>query len=215
MAAQFRPRAPLGLALQNQIMPGDQPQYGMGDFPAQPHSYAQTSRPEQKGGFFKEGGMGRTIAGLIGDALLQQSGMAPVYSPMMRQQQALKAEEAQRSRRRQESNQDWMAREQWKLANTPEKTPDPYRWRANDGSLMEQGPDGQVRTVYKDPTAKTSFITADNGDGTKTVIPVVNGVPQLGGSGQSPMTPPPATLPPDFDFGDEGGPTQPASGGFR
>lgn len=212
MAAQFRSRAPLGLALQNSIMPQAQPPMGMA--PAQqPHNYAQTSQPEQKGGFFKEGGMGRTIAGLIGDALLQQGGMAPVYSPMMRQQQAMKAEEAQWSRRRQETNQDWMEREQWKLANTPEKTPAPYRWRANDGSLMEQGADGQVRVVYKDPTEKTSFITADNGDGTKTVIPVVNGVPQLGTGAQRPA--PPATLPPDFDFGDDGGPTQPASGNFR
>jgi hypothetical protein len=34
----------------------------------------------------------------------------------------------------------------------------PYRWRANNGSLMELGPDGVPRVAYQDPTPKTEWI---------------------------------------------------------
>lgn len=167
-------RAPLGLALEGALMPTAQPTV--------PHGLAQTSAPE-KPGFFKEGGMGRIIAGLIGDALLQQGGMRPVYSPMMQQRQALAREEAQWTRRRQAENEDWMARQQWERANPAPRAP--YRFQDNAGNLVEIGDDGQPRTVFKDPTPKTTYIQADNGDGTKTIIPVVNGVPQVGGGAQS------------------------------
>lgn len=222
MVGQFRQRAPLGLALQNSIMPGDQPQFGMGDFPAQPHSYAQGPKQE-KGGFFKEGGMGRTIAGLIGDALLQQGGMAPVYSPMMRQQQATKAEEAQWSRRRQEANEDWMAREQWKLANEKPEVPkfvrDVEAWqRLNDEQRKaysqmqdaERGPitvlpNGQV--YVRDPAIASQLGMGGNGgganlDNTPTVEDGMAYTPGPGGRANP------------SNWKAQGGPTPSASGGF-
>ena len=107
-------RKPLGLALQSSIMPGDQPDYGMGDFPKVPHAYAQTGEAT-KPGFFREGGMGRMLAGIIGDALAQQAGMRPVYAPAMQQRQALEAEEAQWTRRRQAERED----KQWEWNNAP------------------------------------------------------------------------------------------------
>jgi hypothetical protein len=33
----------------------------------------------------------------------------------------------------------------------------PYRWRSNDGSLMELGLDGQPRVAYADPTEKPNY----------------------------------------------------------
>lgn len=111
MATGFRPK--LGLALQNAILPGDQPDYGTGDF----------TPPQPKGGFFRDGGMGRYLAGAIGDALLQHADMAPVFAPMQRQKQALAAEEAQWSRRRAADNADWQARKQWELNNKPTEVP--------------------------------------------------------------------------------------------
>lgn len=78
----------------------------MGDF---------TPGTKPKGGFFREGGMGRTIAGLIGDALLQNADMAPVYAPMQRQRQQTAQEEAQWHRRREAERAD----KQWEWANKP------------------------------------------------------------------------------------------------
>lgn len=134
MAAAFRPR--LGMALQNAILPGDQPPMDMGDFtPGQ-----GMGQPKPKGGFFREGGMGRTIAGLIGDALLQQADMAPVYAPAMRQQQNLKAEEAQWTRRRQADRED----KRWEWDNKPPETPAMLR----DVQTWAQMTDDQ-RTAYR------------------------------------------------------------------
>lgn len=43
--------------------------------------------------FFGQGGTGRTIAGMIGDALLSASGHQPIYAPMMQRQQEQSREE--------------------------------------------------------------------------------------------------------------------------
>lgn len=99
-------------------------------------------------------------------------------------------------------------------ARTP-KQGAPHYWETNDGSLAVVGPDGRPQVLYQDPTPKINWIQADNGDGTKSLIPVGPNGP-LGAKGGDPVSgaqagQPPATLPPDFDFG---GPTQPASGGF-
>lgn len=100
-------RAGLGLELGN-IVAGDQP-------PAmEPHPFAQTA-PQKGGGFFREGGMGRYLAGAIGDVLLQQAGMAPVFSPAQQQKRAMDQSEAIWSRRRAAERED----KQWEWQNKP------------------------------------------------------------------------------------------------
>lgn len=130
--------------------------------------------------FFGHGGAGRAIAGTIGDFLLQQSGMDPVYLPNVLQQRDAEERARMAQQQRMQKREDM----QWEWQNKPKDT-NPYRWESNDGSLMEIGPDGQPRQVYKDPTPKTTYISVDNGDGTKTVVPVVNG--QIMGGGQRPQ----------------------------
>lgn len=209
MAAAFKPR--LGNVLAG-ILPGDQPPFpgtrmpGEMGFPDMTPGQGM-GQPAPKGGFFKEGGMGRTIAGLIGDALLQQADMAPVYAPAMRQRQAMAAEEAQWSRRREADRAD----KQWEWANKPPADRQPYRFQDNAGNLVEIGADGQPRIAYKDPTPKTTYITADNGDGTKTIIPVVNGIPQMGAGPQG--SPPKRNLGPVVDSV-PGGPQASPAGTF-
>lgn len=180
-------RAPLGMALQNAIMPGDQPEY-------MPHALPQTGAPE-KPGFFKEGGMGRVIAGLIGDALLQQGGMRPVYSPMMRERQQMAAAEAQWSRRREAERED----KQWEWQNKPREEPRGTALQQNYDWLKVTNPTLADNYLKSQTTAPPMVI--NNPDGTKTIYPA-GAIPQA-----------PATLPADFDFG-EGGPSQPATGGF-
>ncbi len=52
---------------------------------AMPIGIEQMQQPK-KPGFFGQGGVGRAIAGTIGDFLLQQSGMQPIYGPTVLQQ---------------------------------------------------------------------------------------------------------------------------------
>ncbi len=56
-------------------------------------------------------------------------------------------------------------------ARTPKQAA-PHFWESNDGSQWTIGSDGKAQLVYKDPTPKISWIQADNGDGTKTLIPM-------------------------------------------
>lgn len=69
----------------------------------------------RKRGLFAPGGVGRGIAGTIGDVLLQRGGLAPVYGPAMQDQQHSLLEEAQR----QAEHDEWLSREQWKLDHQP------------------------------------------------------------------------------------------------
>lgn len=84
----------------------------------------------------------------------------------------------------------------------------PYRWESNNGSLMEIGPDGQPRVVYNDPTPKISWVRADNGDGTVTMVPMGPGGPVNSAPAQGNPTSPLGKLKP------LGGPSQSATGGF-
>lgn len=137
------------------IMPGDQPDYGMGDFPGRPSSLPGgnpgATAPPKRGGMFGEGGIGRGIAGTIGDFLLQQSGMDPVYAPTMQLRQRGEQEEAQYQRRQQDDQAQWMQREQWKMANEPpprNDTIEDFNWYKNLGP-EDRAVYDQMKPVYK------------------------------------------------------------------
>jgi len=172
MAAAFRPK--LGLGLQQMVTPDYAPA-------AVADSFAPQKQPGQ-GGFFKEGGMGRTIAGLIGDTLLQQADMAPVYAPMQRQKQQMQQEEAQWSRRRQSDMQDWQAKQAYEAAH-----PKPYRFQDNAGNLVELGADGQPKTLFTDPTPKINYQRVNNPDGTFTMVPIPMGGAPAGSAPTAPV----------------------------
>lgn len=67
--------------------------------------------------FFGEGGVGRSIAGNIGDFLLQYSGMDPIFQPAMQQRQAMAYEQQQRDSQRRQGLEDWVAKQEWERAN--------------------------------------------------------------------------------------------------
>jgi hypothetical protein len=150
--------------------------------------------PQQKqgGGMFGGGGIGRVIAGMIGDYLLQMNGMKPVYTPMMQKRQEMQFEEQQYQRQRQDSREDFL----WKKEHSP---PAPHYFEDNTGNLMAIGPDGQPQTVYQDPNP---WKLVPNGMG--GVIPV--NMQELMGGGTAPK--------PVGKITPLGGPTPPASGGF-
>lgn len=67
--------------------------------------------------FFGEGGVGRSIAGNIGDFLLQYSGMDPIFAPAMQQKQAMAYDQQQREMQRRQGLEDWVAKQEWERAN--------------------------------------------------------------------------------------------------
>lgn len=130
---------------------------------------ASDALPDRKPGFFGEGGMGRMIAGFLGDALMQQNGFQPLYAPMMAQRQdnAFRAKQAEA--KRMADREDFLFQQEWKRDNPEPRQP--YRWESNNGSLMEIGPDGVPRTVYADPTPKMNFIPDGMGGGQWVAVP--------------------------------------------
>jgi hypothetical protein len=73
--------------------------------------------PAKKPGFFGEGGVGRGIAGSIGDYLLQVNGMRPIYAPRMEENRRAQHEAQQAERQRATSWEDWQKRFDYERAN--------------------------------------------------------------------------------------------------
>jgi hypothetical protein len=67
--------------------------------------------------FFGQGGVGRAIAGNIGDYLLQLSHMQPIYAPAREQQTAFERGEEQYQRRRKDNLSDQMTLLEYKDAH--------------------------------------------------------------------------------------------------
>ena len=166
-----------------------------GAIPTMPNAPAQP-----KPSFFGQGGMGRHIAGSIADSILQMGGGRPIYQPAMQQRQAMNFATQRDAMERKARMEDWMAQQDYARANPQPR--DPYRWRANNGDLMELGGDGSPRVAYQDPTDKINWIQVrDPATGAISIVPMgPNGM--MGGASGGP----PDTLPADFDFGD--GPPQ-------
>ena len=69
----------------------------------------------EKPKFFGEGGVGRAIAGNIGDFLLQNAGMNPMYNPEMQHQRAMQQRTQQAEQERMQRREDM----QWEWQNKP------------------------------------------------------------------------------------------------
>ena len=170
---------------------------------------AAMPEPEKKGGgFFGQGGAGRGIAGAIGDYLLQINGMRPIYAPQQHQKQQMLQAEKMRQQQRMEGRED----KQWEWENAPRNAGKPHYWETNNGSLAMIDPiTGKPSVVYEDPTPKINWMTIDNGDGTKQIVPVGPNGPMMGG------TPPMGQLPTfsQDDWDKAGGTGSNVGGGFR
>lgn len=102
-------REPLAFENAAAIMPGDQPLPEM----------VGSGLPRVKPNFFGQGGVGRNIAGFLGDALLQMSGNRPLYAPMMMQRQQAEIENQQWMNRLEMQDQLARARQKWEWDNKP------------------------------------------------------------------------------------------------
>lgn len=172
---------------------------GMGGLPMD----AMNAAPKKKGLFGK--GLFADILGGVGDALAQNAGLNPNYAA----QQEMKRRQSMFEQQRAADMEDYRQKQEIEAQYRPAQQP--HRWEANDGSLMELGPDGQARIAYKDPTPKINWVRADNGDGTFTMVPVG----QNGPIGGAPMPQAPKAGPRGKVAPYSGGQTVRPSGTFR
>jgi len=105
---------------------------------------------------------------------------------------------------------EWRQQYDYELAHPKASTAPPYRWEANDGSLMELGPDGQPSVRYSDPTPKMNFIPDGMGGGQWIAVP--KRAPGALAQGAAPQGVLGAELPPGWQI--EGGASGNARGGF-
>lgn len=125
--------------------------------------------------FFGEGGTGRAIAGYIGDALLQQSGMQPIYQPAVRDQREAMARAEEQRRKALEPfklndsivQADGMGG--YKLVYQAPETQKPTALQQNYEYLKGLNPDLAEQFIRNE--AEGSPVVASNGDGTFTVVP--------------------------------------------
>ena len=135
-------------------------QPAMGMQQQMPQSMPQPNKP----GFFQRPGVKQGI-GIIGDTLSILGGGQATYAPAMIRQKEQDAEIRARiqmaEQGRQQGREDFIWKSQYERDNP--KPTSPYRWESNDGSLMEIGPDGQPRQVYKDPTKGPEYRQGPDG----------------------------------------------------
>lgn len=133
------------LSREQGVMPGDRP-----GFPQMPQLPGKS-----KPGLFGQGGVGRAIAGTIGDALLQQSGAQPIYAPAVEQRRLLEAQAQRDASQREASWQDWVKRETWKRDNPEPKEPSLQYFDDNAGNRYSYNPmTGEQKLIFTDPNDK-------------------------------------------------------------
>jgi len=113
---------------------------------------------DKKPGFFAEGGIGRMIAGGLGDVLLQRTGGQPIYQQHMMQQQALKQRQQMMQQQREADWQDFQRQFDYTQAHQKpvnNDTVNDFNWykglSAEDRALYDQfhpvtmmGPQGPI-----------------------------------------------------------------------
>lgn len=170
------------------IMPGDQPDYGMGGFripvdggPDMP----EAAQPEaKKPSFFGQGGIGRNIAGYVGDWLQQVNGGEATFAPAMQLRQQMAYQQQRAQQQRETEWQDYVRKAEydranpkpinndtvadynfWKSVLSPE---DFQKWQQNkiDPPQYRQGPDGQFYRINPSQQTPPAFSADDWNSGT-------------------------------------------------
>lgn len=141
--------------------------------------------------------------GQFGQALLASQGgpLGNAIGYMLQQRAALGQRDAK--------FEEWKRQFDYERANPKPSQAQPYRFKNNEGDLFELGDNGQASLLYDDPTPKIDWQSVDNGDGTKTLVPIIRG--QTPGMAQPKQRPALGTV---IDDPRKGGGASNGTGGF-
>lgn len=143
--------------------------------------------------FLGQGGVGRSIAGALGDYLLQMNGMRPIYAPLRAEQSAFERGEQQYQRRRMDDREDW----QWKEQNQQRAPSEFDRMMDAAGVPADQRPGMYRQALERKINPPRTIVMAD---GTVMELP--------GGASPFPAVPP-APIGPLTPIGGGAGPQTP------
>ena len=104
---------------------------------------------------------GPNWAGIAADFLAGMAGQPGQFAAQQQHERAMQQRIQMAEQGRQQGREDFIWKSQYERDNP--KPTSPYRWESNDGSLMEIGPDGQPRQVYKDPTKRPEYRQGPDG----------------------------------------------------
>lgn len=141
--------------------------------------------------FFQQGGLGRHIAGALGDVLMQYGGLQPVYAPMQRERQQAEQQEVQWQRRRQAENEDWRSRQDYELTHRPPPQPTEFERMLQASGVMPGTPqwaEKMGQRVNRQLDEPDVVVTLPNG---QLYIGPKSGLGTALGGGIAPVAPPP------------------------
>lgn len=147
-----------------------------------------------EGGFFSEGGTGRTIAGVLGDALMTLGGGRPIYGPQMaRRQEFERQSELEDQRYRRRLGDEWrmfLNKSEYERANPKPVNNDTV---ADYNFIVERlGPEAG-KAFLENKTLPPPFVQK-NPDGTSTIYP--QGLPRAA----TPAAPAPGAIEDGYRF---------------
>jgi len=160
--------------------------------------------------FFEQGGVGRAIAGAIGDTLLQQARMQPIFASAQQQARAQQLQQQRYAQQQQDEQAQWLARQEYERANPKPINNDTVA----DFDFISRtlGPEAAKRFLTNKTEAPP--LVQHNADGTLSVFPA-GMVPR--GTVAPPSTPAPGTVEGGYRFkgGNPSDPTawEPVAGG--
>lgn len=142
---------------------------------------SQPPLPQQKPSLFGQGGVGRDIAGSIGDYLLQQAHAQPIFAPAQQDQRKMQYQQQQMAAEKDAAWKQWVAQQQYKAANpdpvAPTEVQKNYDWlKANHPELADQ---------YLQVQTTAPPIVQHNQDGTTTLYQA-GMIPRGGGAPSGP-----------------------------
>lgn len=158
-----------------------------------PPAPTQPEAMPQKPKFFGQGGVGRDIAGGIGDYLLQMSGMQPIYAPNMLQQRDAEERRRMAEQQRMAGREDYVWKAQYERAN-----PKPANNDTVNDLTWYKGLSDEDRKLYHQMKPVVGYMA----DGTPRVINPYEA--------QAPSAPKPGTIEDGHEF-IGGDPSNPAS----
>lgn len=136
---------------------------GGGQVPADT-AMAATEMPRKRG-IFGQGGVGRSIAGNVGDFLLQYAGMQPIYQPAMQAQQMATAQEQQRN----SQLADWVWKQKWERDNPAPRSPTNFEQILDAAGIQGDERVGLLRRKAENDAAGVPVgVDVQNADGSIT-----------------------------------------------
>lgn len=141
-------------------------------FVGEPGAIVERPMPAPRPALFPQGGVGRHIAGSIGDVLMQLGGLRPTYQPAMQLRQQQDMLQQQRQGNREDQRDEWLFRQQWERDNPAPQAPTEFDQQLDAAGITDPA---QRQAAYADIVQNrregSPFQFDVSGDGIPDLVP--------------------------------------------